>query len=194
MEKITINKPSALYPPGGILIWIIVFVELVTFGMALIVFEIDFRKNHELFLASQNLLHKGFGLVNTLVLITSGYFMATAIFNIQRGKIKQASGYLLLTIGGGILFLFIKGWEYIDKLQSGLTLRFDEFFTYYWLLTGFHFIHVLVGVALLLGLWIGLKKGTYSQTNFEDIETGGIFWHMVDLIWVLLFPILYLIN
>ena len=194
MKSVSLKQPAVLYPPGGILIWIIVFVELLTFGIALIVFEIDFQNNLQQFLSSQNLLHKGFGLVNTLVLITSGYFMATTLVNIKAGKIKQALNWLMLTIFGGLTFLFIKSFEYFEKIQSGLTLDFDEFFTYYWLLTGFHFIHVLVGVAILMGLWIALRKGTYSQTNFLDIETGGIFWHMVDLIWVLLFPVLYLIN
>ena len=184
----------ALYPPGGILIWIIVFVELITFGIALIVFEFSFQNNYEQFISSQNLLHKNFGLFNTIVLITSGYFMATALVNIKAGKIKPALNWLLLTIGGGVLFLIVKGWEYAEKLQAGLTLRFDEFFTFYWLLTGFHFIHVLVGVVILGALWWYLRRGVYNSTNYEDIETGGIFWHMVDLIWVLLFPILYLVN
>ena len=86
---------SALYPPGGILIWIIVFVELITFGIALIVFEIDFQNQHKEFIHSQNLLHKSFGLLNTLILITSGYFMATALVNIRNGKIRSAlPGYL----------------------------------------------------------------------------------------------------
>jgi len=194
MNNPTIKNNLALYPPGGILIWIIVFVELITFGIALIVFEFSFQNNYEQFISSQNLLHKSFGLFNTIVLITSGYFMATALVNIKAGKIKPALNWLLLTIGGGVLFLIVKGWEYAEKLQAGLTLRFDEFFTFYWLLTGFHFIHVLVGVVILGALWWYLRRGVYNSTNYEDIETGGIFWHMVDLIWVLLFPILYLVN
>jgi nitric oxide reductase NorE protein len=188
------KEKSFLYPPGGILIWIIVLVEVLTFGIALIVFRVHFHRDYDPFLSSQNMLSKHIGLFNTIVLITSGYFMATTIVNIKLSRIKQAVKWLFFTIGTGLLFLFVKSWEYGLKIEEGLRFGFNEFFDYYWMLTVFHFIHVLVGVVILSALLIKLRKGDYNATNFLDVETGGVFWHMCDLIWILLFPVLYLLH
>ncbi len=94
----------------------------------------------------------------------------------------------------GVLFLSIKGYEYYEKIEHGLTIDYDRFFTFYWLLTGFHFIHVMVGVVILLFLSTNIRKGNYSKNDYLDVESGGTFWHMCDLIWLLLFPALYLLN
>ncbi len=92
----------------------------------------------------------------------------------------------------GLLFLCIKGYEYFEKTAHGLTIDYDSFFTFYWLLTGFHFIHVLVALIILLFLARGIRKGRYSKDDYLDVESGAAFWHMCDLIWLLLFPVLYL--
>ena len=93
----------------------------------------------------------------------------------------------------GCGFLILKGIEFFDKLEHGYHLTYNSFFTFYWLLTGFHFIHVLVGIVILVVLAIYLRKGVYDKNNYFDVETGGAFWHMCDLIWLLLFPVLYLL-
>lgn len=188
------DSRNFLYPPGGILIWIIVFVELLTFGAALVVFEFDFRENYAEFFASQQKLNKLFGLINSLILITSGYFMATTLNRLKNSENKSASTWLLFAILAGTGFLVLKGIEYSMKIESGYVLRYDSFFTYYWLLTGFHFVHVLVGVFILIAIWPAIRNGKYNADNTEDVESAGIFWHMVDLIWIILFPILYLLN
>ena len=185
---------SFLYPPGGILIWIIVIVELLTFGIALIVFRVNFHQDYDAFLSSQNMLSKYIGLFNTIVLITSGYFMATALMNIKHAKSKEATKWLFLTILTGVLFLIVKGWEYSIKIAEGHSFGYDDFFDFYWMLTLFHFIHVLVGVIILSVLLIKLRQGFYHASNYLDVETGGVFWHMCDLIWILLFPVLYLLH
>lgn len=194
MTENNINTKSFLYPPGGILIWIIVLVELLTFGIALIVFRVNFHQDYDTFLASQNMLSKNIGLFNTIVLITSGYFMATTLINIKHSKLKEAGKWLIFTIITGLVFLIVKGWEYSLKLESGNTFGSSDFFDFYWMLTSFHFVHVVVGVIILSVLWFKLRKGEYDATNYFDIESGGIFWHMCDLIWILLFPVLYLLQ
>ena len=93
-----------------------------------------------------------------------------------------------LTILGGLLFLALKTIEYYFKIEAGLTLDHNTFFTFYWLLTGFHVIHVLVGIVILGYFYFSLKN-----QEIEDIEAGAAFWHMCDLIWLLLFPVIYLI-
>lgn len=194
MTENSINTKSFLFPPGGILIWIIVLVELLTFGIALIVFRVNFHQDYDTFLASQNMLSKNIGLFNTIVLITSGYFMATALVNIKHSKLKEAGRWLFLTIITGLLFLIVKAWEYNLKIEAGNTFGSSNFFDYYWMLTFFHFIHVVVGVIILSVLLFKLRKGDYDASNYFDIESGGIFWHMCDLIWILLFPVLYLLQ
>lgn len=185
------NHPA--YPPGGIMIWMILSVELLTFIPALIMFMAERQANLELFQASAAKLDAWSGTINTIALLTSGWLMAASITALRKQKQSHALKFLGGAIGFGILFLFIKSMEYSGKLDAGLNLRYNTFFTFYWLLTGFHFLHVLLGVLLLSFMWYRLKKQYYSSGNYYDIETSAVFWHMCDLIWVLLFPIFYLL-
>ena len=193
MNAESIKSKRIYYPPGGILIWMIVFVELLTFMMALIFFVNQRSGNIYEFNESQQLLNKNFGIFNTMLLMTAGYFMAVALAKLKQGDTKSSSTKIKLAILFGVSFLGLKGYEYFDKISQGIGLDYSDFFTYYWLLTGFHFIHVLIGIAILSVLYYYVKKGFYSETNFDDVETGAVFWHMCDLIWLILFPILYLL-
>jgi len=190
MDKTQINYKNIYYPPGGILLWILIFLELITFGVALIVLVVNSKENPELFHQSRLHLNSTFGAINTIFLLTSGAFMAVTVHQFKLNNNLIASKYLKLTMLGGMLFLILKGFEYYLKIESGHTLGSNSFFTFYWLLTGFHVIHVLVGMVILLFTQNGLKKG---KTLLEDIEASAAFWHMCDLIWLLLFPMLYLI-
>jgi nitric oxide reductase NorE protein len=93
---------------------------------------------------------------------------------------------------GGVLFLVLKTFEYISKIDAGLTIGYNTFFTFYWMLTLFHVIHMLVGLVILGSIYIGINKKE-STTTIEDVEASAAFWHMCDLIWLLLFPIIYLL-
>ncbi len=190
METVKIDYKNIYYPPGGILLWILIFLELITFGIALIILVINSKDNLELFHQSRLHLNSTFGAINTVFLLTSGAFMAVTVHQFKQNNLKEASLFIKLTMLGGLLFLILKGIEYYLKIKSGYTLGSNSFFTFYWLLTGFHVIHVLVGLVILLFTQKGLKKRTLL---LEDMEAGAAFWHMCDLIWLLLFPILYLI-
>ena len=190
MKTTKINYKNIYYPPGGILMWILIFLELITFGVALIVLVINSKENPELFHQSRLALNSTFGAINTIFLLTSGAFMAVTVHEFKQNNFKKASFYLKLTMLGGLLFLVLKSIEYYLKIESGHTLGSNSFFTFYWLLTGFHVIHVIVGLVILLFTQNGLKKG---KALLEDIEASAAFWHMCDLIWLLLFPVLYLI-
>ena len=170
--------------------WILIFLELITFGVALIVLVINSKENPDLFHQSRLALNSTFGAINTIFLLTSGAFMAVTVHEFKQNNFKKASFYLKLTMLGGLLFLVLKSIEYYLKIESGHTLGSNSFFTFYWLLTGFHVIHVIVGLVILLFTQNGLKKG---KALLEDIEASAAFWHMCDLIWLLLFPVLYLI-
>ena len=190
MKQEKIDYKNFFYPPGGILIWILILLELLTFGVALIVLAVSSKENPTAFLASSSHLHATYGAVNTVFLLTSGFFMATTLHQFKQGNIKKASLYLNITMAGGVLFLILKSIEYYEKIDLGFVLGYDTFFNFYWLLTGFHVIHILVGLVLLLFM----KRGFAKQTSqLEDVEASAAFWHMCDLIWLVLFPVLYLV-
>lgn len=188
-----IKSKNFYYPPGGILIWIVVFIELITFMMGMGAFVVKRSQNTSEFHESQKLLSPVFGLINTILLVTAGYFMAIAVQKLRRGENDSSVKRMGLSILFGLSFMGLKGYEYYDKIVHGFGLEHSDFFMYYWLLTGFHFVHVLAGIVILTTLLFYVKKGYYSMKNHEDVETGGVFWHMCDLIWLILFPILYLL-
>ena len=190
MTTSKIDYKNIYYPPGGILLWILIFLELITFGATLIVLTISSKDNPELFHQSSAHLNKTFGAINTIFLLTSGFFMATAVQQFKVKNFTKSNFYLKLTMLGGVLFLILKSIEYQEKIAHGFVLGYDTFFNFYWLLTGFHVIHVMVGLVILLFMQRTLKKKT---AVLEDVEASAAFWHMCDLIWLLLFPSLYLI-
>ena len=187
-----INSKNIWYPPGGILIWIIIFLELVTFGAALIAMAHYSNQEIELFHNSSLKLNTTYGMVNTLFLLTSGFFMAVSVTELKKGNKLQFKKLLLLTMFFGCLFLGLKSFEYAEKLNEGITVGYNTFFTFYWMLTLFHVIHVVVGLVILVSVYFGVIKEK-SNTSIEDVEASAAFWHMCDLIWMMLFPVIYLL-
>lgn len=192
MEVHVINHKNIYYPPGGILIWIIIFLELITFAIALIAMVYYGQNELEIFHTSRLQLNATIGTINTLFLITSGYFMARSVSYLRKGQKEKSSLFLKLTILGGLLFLGLKGIEYYLKIETGLTVGYNTFFTFYWMLTLFHVIHVIVGLVILTYVLVGLRKNP-AKVAMEDVEASAAFWHMCDLIWLLLFPVIYLL-
>ncbi|WP_156959025.1 cytochrome c oxidase subunit 3 [Labrenzia sp. DG1229] len=137
------------------------------------------------FAAARNYLHPALAGLNTIVLITSGYFAACAL-DLSHGQGRSTVRWNLLRAGLlGAVFLVIKTYEYADVAGQGISTETHPFFTFYYLLTGFHALHVLAGMVILaLVAW---------KTTSRNVEVGTAFWHMVDLVWVLLFPVIYLL-
>ena len=192
METLKINYKNLYFPPGGILMWIIIFLELITFGMALVAFAIYGNEEAVLFHESRMHLNTTFGAVNTIFLLTSGLFMALAVHKFKENNLTKSSFYFKLTMPGGLLFLILKSVEYYHIIESGITVDTNTFFAFYWLLTGFNVLHVLMGLVILIWTNNGMMKKN-SDTEVVDVEACAAFWHMGDLIWLLLFPVLYLI-
>ena len=192
MDTKTISEKNIFYPPGGILMWIIIFLELFTFGMALVAMVLYSKDEPIIFHNSRLLLNTTFGTINTIFLITSGFFMAQSVKKLKEKDTRKALWYLKFTMLGGVLFLMMKSIEYYDKIDAGLTIGYNTFFSFYWMLTLFHVIHVLVGLVILGSVYFGIKSSN-STTTIDDVEASATFWHMCDLIWLLLFPIIYLI-
>lgn len=184
------NKAKKIYyPPGGLLIWIIIFLELITFGMGIIAFVYYGKQDPSTFHSSRLTLNKTIGVFNTVLLLTSGYFMAEAVKWYKEFNQKKAKVYLSLTIIGGLLFIVLKIIEYYQKIQIGISLDTNYFYTFYWLLTAFHLVHVAVGIVILFFIYQKIS----ARNILDDFEASAAFWHMCDLIWLLLFPTLYLL-
>lgn len=192
MQTQQINSKNFYYPPGGLLLWMIIFLELFTFGIALIVMAIYSKDEPQIFHNSRLLLNTSFGAINTVFLLTSGFFMAKSVEKFKENNVPKASFFLRLTMLGGFLFLILKAVEYIDKIEAGYTIGHNTFFSFYWMLTLFHVIHVVVGLIILMFLYNGINKKKVT-TELVDVEASAVFWHMCDLIWLLLFPVIYLI-
>jgi len=188
------ERAQAFDPPGGILLWIIVFVETATFGAALVAFAVSRREEPAIFAAGHATLNQPLALANTLLLLTGGWLMARGLGSLRAGESRAAARWIAGAIGSGGLFLALKSVEYVAKLGNGLGLHHDTFFTYYWLLTSFHVMHVVLAVGLLAFAWRAIRGGRYSATDHLAIESIGIFWHMCDVIWLLLYPTIYLLG
>ncbi len=179
-------------PPGGILLWIVILLELLTFGIAIIVMMHSATAEPTVFHDSALQLNRVLGTVNTVVLLTSGYCMALCVQYFKQGATRKSKVLLAATLLLGLLFLVFKSIEYGHKIAEGLTLGASTFFDFYWLLTGFHLVHVVTGMVILLW-WQATHRRSAHAAAADNLEAGAAFWHLCDLIWLLLFPVLYLI-
>jgi len=185
-------------PRGDFAIWIIVYVELITFGILFVSYAFARSGDVALFNQSQLLLDQRFGFANTLLLITSSFFVVKAIESLQVKKrqkaSKLASKWLIGAMSLGGLFLIDKIIEFAGKIEEGINLSTNTFFMFYIILTVFHFMHVLLGLIILFNIQQKAKKGGYTASDISGAETGAIYWHLVDLLWIILFPLIYIIR
>lgn len=171
--------------PGELMMWVLILSELAVFGAGLVVFLAVRLTDPGGFAEAQSHLHRTGAAANTLVLVTSGWLAALASHAAEAGQTKRLRLFLAAAIGLGAVFLVLKGSEYADLFAQGIDTETHAFYTFSFLLTGFHAAHVLAGMILLaLVGWLATPRA---------VETGAAFWHMVDLVWVLLFPVVYLV-
>ena len=130
--------------------------------------------------------------VNTFILIVSSFTMVLALDAIQRGNQARLKGFLFATIALGATFLGIQVYEYGHLMHNGMHMTSGPYASTFFICTGFHGAHVLGGVIYLTCIWIGALRGKYSATNHSPVELAGLFWHFVDLVWIILFTIIYL--
>ena len=143
------------------------------------------RRRSRTFAAGQATLDRTAGALNVLDLVTSGFCAAVAFRRAEAGQAGATRAWLGAAAALGLAFLLIQAVEYADKAAEGIGIERDAFFTFCYLLTGFHALHVVAGI-LILGL-VALRPARHP------VKTGGQFWHMVDLVWVLLVPVVYLL-
>lgn len=176
---------------GGTVVWLFVALELLTFGLFFLGYAAARSGDAALFDESQRRLHVPWGAINTLVLLTGSWLAARAVLANRRGHARLAGVCLGAAGATGLLFMAIKLHEYADVFGSGVNLSTNAFWFFYIFLTGLHFLHVLAGVGLLLPIGWWAYRGLYGPERGLSIEAVAVFWHLVDLIWIFLFPLLY---
>ncbi|QFU14823.1 cytochrome c oxidase subunit 3 [Microvirga thermotolerans] len=172
--------------PGHPMMWVLILTEVVTFGLLFVAFSVAGAVQPALFAAGRAQLDPLLGGANTLVLITSGWLAALAVEARLAERRGAARALLAGAMALGLLFAGLKLVEYTGKAQAGIGLETDTFFTLYFLLTGFHLLHVLLGIVILATVAI--------HDSADNLKTGTAFWHMVDLVWVVMYPLVYLIG
>lgn len=180
--------------PGDFAIWIFIFAEMLAFGVLFVAYAFSRAQDVELFNASQLTLSRTSGAINTLVLITSSYFVAQGVVAIKRGLNKQCAHWLTGAFLLGGVFVVIKMVEFHAKFAADITMSTNNFYMFYLSLTFFHFMHVLMGMVILAVIIMKAKRGGYSAQDYVGVETGASFWHMVDFLWIILFPLVYIIR
>lgn len=172
--------------PGEPMIWVLIVSELLVFGAGLVAFMAMRLTDPVGFAEAQSHLHRAGAALNTVVLVTSGLLAALALRADEAGHRSRKRALLVAAMALGVVFVLIKGQDYAAKAGQGIGWDTHVFFTFYYLLTGFHAAHVLAGIVLLgLVALVDQPRAT---------EAAAAFWHMVDLVWVILFPVIYLIR
>jgi cytochrome c oxidase subunit 3 len=184
--------------------WLFLFTELLLFGGLFLVYMIYRFKYHDAFLHASYDLNVWFGGVNTIVLLASSMTVAMSITAMQKGNIKLSKNLIWLTIIAAGIFLVIKSFEWSAKFEHGLFPGMEHynamgngerlFFFLYFFMTGLHALHVIIGAIFLYFIIRAIKKQKVRQDKYMFLENGGLYWHLVDLIWIYLFPLFYLIH
>jgi cytochrome c oxidase subunit 3 len=209
---------------GTLGMWAFLVTEVMFFGGLFLAYILYRSKYPVEFAVASNSLNVTMGFINTLVLICSSLTMAMAVYFSQTGKRRQLITFLLLTMVLGATFLIIKGVEYHEKyVEHHIPVRFatyefkweehavegavhsqeatavepgnvEMFFWLYFAMTGVHALHMIIGLGILTTLVIMAKRGRFSPDYHSPIELSGLYWHFVDIVWIFLFPLLYLVG
>lgn len=189
--------------------WLFLATEVLTFGGLFAGFGLMQNKYPREFVEAHLQLQRLPGAANTVVLLVSSFTMVMAVLSARTNQSAKTARYLWLTVGCAAIFMCIKAYEYHHKFEEGLlpgifyhhegdliagSHGYATFFSFYFMMTGLHGLHVLIGMFLLGWLAIRAKRGEFSNRYYTPVDLVGLFWHLVDMIWIYLFPLYYLIS
>ncbi|HVO32452.1 MAG TPA: cytochrome c oxidase subunit 3 family protein [Elusimicrobiota bacterium] len=186
--------------------WAFLATEVLFFGGLFLLYTVYRLKFPETFVECSKLMNLKLGTLNTGALLTSSLTMAFAVNEAEEGRSKRIVFWLIVTELLGLLFLGVKAIEYAAKFREhlipGINFRFDGrnpyaaqiFFSLYFAMTGLHALHMVVGVGLLTVMAVLAEKGRFTKTYSNPVMISGLYWHFVDIVWIFLFPMLYLIG
>ena len=183
----------ALRVPGEPGVWIFILGDMLVFAVLFGVYLYYRDLDVATFRAGSAQTDPVLGTLNTLLLLTSSWFVACAVKLTRTAEASRATGFLAGGIGCGTAFAGVKALEYSAKVEAGFTIQTDYFFMLYYFLTGVHMLHVLVGIAVLSFLLNRSRQPIETEDDRRVFESGGAYWHMVDLLWIVLFALLYLV-
>jgi nitric oxide reductase NorE protein len=187
-------RNRAGHVPGEEGIWVFIFGDMLVFGILFGTYLYYRAKSVALFTSSQGALNTTFGLVNTLLLLFSSLLVVLAVSAVRQGRPQPASRLIAGAIACGLAFSVLKVVEYSDKVDMGLSPQTNNFYMFYFFLTGLHWFHLLLGLAVLAYMFFSARRPALDAKQFGWFEGAGCYWHMVDLLWIVLFPLLYLMN
>lgn len=183
-------------PPGGLVIWLFFAVELLTFAILFFAIALNRHDHPHAFQEAQSHLPVVTGAVNTLILLTSGWAMAEFVAAFFSGSLRQARLWHFISWGLGLAFLIFKGVDFLNKFSAGLGLGTSDFWDLYFLSTGFHFVHIWVGVLVMTLIqfqWKDLAaRNVMDPRNEFTVKGSAAYWHFCDVLWLFLFSLFYL--
>lgn len=188
------SPPAARKLPGDLAIWIFILAEMLAFAVFFATYGFARAKNVEMFNLYQQTLDRNIGAINTILLVTGSWFVVLAVQAIHRDDSKAAARHIAFGFIAGAGFLILKVVEYAAKFGAGISLSTNTFYMFYISLTFFHFMHVILGMVILAILWVKTRQGAYGRDNTNALESGAAYWHMVDLLWIILFPLVYVMR
>jgi nitric oxide reductase NorE protein len=182
--------------PGETGIWVLVAGDLAVFSVFFVLLLVQRSSDLMLFVESQRSLNQFIGALNTLLLLTSSLFVALGVGSIRSGSLarRRAPYFIAIAAVLGLGFVLVKAYEWSERFSVGQTVGTNDFFMFYFMYTGIHLLHVIVGLIVLAILYMLSRRPSLDQGGVLLIESGGIFWHLVDLLWIILFALFYLVT
>ena len=192
----TSKLPDSVRPylPGEPGVWMFIIGDVLVFSLLFSVFVYDRSQEVALFVEQQQLLNQTLGLLNTVLLLTSSWLVALAVHGARAGRLSRARRCFVSAIVCGIGFVVVKYFEWGEKIAADLTLETNNFFMYYYLMTGIHLLHMVIGIGVLVFLWQSVRAAEFDAQGVGVLESGACFWHLVDILWIALFALLYLMR
>ena len=188
--------PDSVRPhlPGEPGVWMFIIGDVLVFSLLFSVFVYDRSQEVALFVEQQQLLNQTLGLFNTALLLTSSWLVALAVHGARAGQLSRTRSCFVSAILCGIGFVVIKYFEWGEKIAADLTIETNNFFMYYYLMTGIHLLHMVIGIGVLVFLWQSVRDAEFGAQGVGVLESGACFWHLVDILWIALFALLYLMR
>lgn len=191
---LAVKQPNQVKLPGSVAVWVFIYAELTEFAFFFIAFLAAKLYYPVEFYQGPTHIPITTGLLNTLVLLSSSFFVARAIQAIKRDDKNRAVAWLVLTILAGFTYCGIKTWEYHLNEQAGIGPRTNYYFASYYYITFNHLLHVVIGTCTMIVVTVFTALGFYSKSNHQGLESAACYWHMIDLVWILIFPLLYVLR
>jgi heme/copper-type cytochrome/quinol oxidase subunit 3 len=189
---IPVNDPFGNATTGKLGMWLFIIVDGLSFA-GLLIAGAALRASSKNWPVAGEILNIPLTAFNTFLLICTSFTMVMALNSIQKGDQSGLKKFLGLTMAGGVVFLGIQVWEYYHFIEGGFLISTSIYSSMFYVTTGFHGFHVLSGVIYIgIVLWLA-NQGMFSENNWDRVEILGLFWHFVDLVWILVFTIIYLI-